>query len=129
MLNIEHNKLTALTPSIALMRSLQVFNTQGNEIVWPPKSVMSLPLASIIKYLRGFAFKNLVNNQENSDIVFVVEDNTIHAHRALLYNRFPFFSAEFDPKLSKQEIIVKDTSYSLFILLLEVMVTTASVQC
>lgn len=123
MLNLEHNQLTALTPSIALMRSLQIFNAENNEtLLWPPKSVMTQPLDVIIKYMKAFAFKNLVNNKENSDVTFIVEDRIVYAHRALLYNRFPYFSNKFDVKLEKQEFVVKDTQYSLFILLLEYMV-------
>jgi hypothetical protein len=130
MLNLEHNNLLALTPSIALMRSLQVFNSDHNpNLNWPPKSVMSQPFSVIIKFLRGFAFKNLVNNKENSDVTFIVDNDKIYCHRSLLSSRSPFFNKQFDPSKSYQEILIENVPKDLFFLVLEYMVINSNKGC
>lgn len=105
------------------MRSLQVFNAENNpDLAWPPKNIMTQPLDVILKYMRGFAFKNLVNNKENSDVTLLLEKQPIYAHRALLAHRFPFLKKQFDPSKNHQEIVLEGVSPSLFCLLLEYMV-------
>ena len=78
---------------------------------------------SNFQYL-AFAFKNYLNNKENSDICFVVEDRNLYAHRAILWSRKPnFLEKEFDDSLEYQTIPIANVSYNNFYKIIEFIVS------
>lgn len=68
----------------------------------------------------------LVNDEEFSDITFMVEDHPVYAHRALLAQRCDHFAAMFRSGMreSVEKIVpIVDISLSVFLLLLEYIYT------
>jgi len=80
----------------------------------------TIPPSTLVTDLR-----NMVNGEALSDIIFIVEDRPIHAHKVLLM-RSPYFQAMFlGPMMesSQSEIRLEQVSYDIFLLLLEYLYT------
>lgn len=68
----------------------------------------------------------MVNDDEFSDVTFLVEDQPIHAHRAILAQRCDHFAAMFRSGMREsveRTIPIPDTSRQVFLLLLEYLYT------
>lgn len=66
--------------------------------------------------------KSLLDNEMFSDVKFIVEGRTIHAHRCVLYARAEYFRNMFDSKMretSEKEINIPDVAYDVFLAVLE----------
>lgn len=66
--------------------------------------------------------KSLLDNPIFSDVTFIVEGKSIHAHRCILYARAEYFRNMFDSKMresSQKEIAIPDVAYDVFRAVLE----------
>ncbi len=82
---------------------------------------LSIPPPALIEDLR-----QLINNSEFSDVVFVVEDRPVYATRAHLAVRSEHFRAMLFGGMretSSKEIVIPDVSHSVFMLILEFLYT------
>ena len=70
--------------------------------------------------------RSMVNDEEFSDVTFLVEDQSIYAHRAILAQRCDHFAAMFRSGMREsveKTIPIPDTSRKVFLLLLEYIYT------
>jgi len=70
--------------------------------------------------------RKLVNDDEFSDVTFIVEDQPVHAHRAILSNRCDHFSAMFRSGMiesTEREIRLPNMSHAAFVLVMEYIYT------
>ena len=67
--------------------------------------------------------KELVNDEEFSDVTFIVENRPVHALRAILAKRCEHFSAMFRSGMRESEagveIPIPNLSYPVFLLIME----------
>ncbi|PXF42157.1 hypothetical protein BWQ96_08135 [Gracilariopsis chorda] len=66
--------------------------------------------------------KTLLDNEMFSDVKFVVEGKTIHAHRCILYARSEYFRSMFESSMretSATDIPIPDVSYDVFLGVME----------
>ena len=66
--------------------------------------------------------KELINNEEFSDVTFIVEGRPIYAHRAILAQRSAHFAAMFRSGMresTEREVQMHSVSYAAFLLLME----------
>lgn len=66
--------------------------------------------------------KSLLDNAMFSDVTFIVDGKSIHAHRCILYARAEYFQNMFDSKMresSEKEIAIPDVAYDVFRAVLE----------
>eukprot|EP01116_Phalansterium_solitarium_P017311 TRINITY_DN422_c0_g1_i1.p1 TRINITY_DN422_c0_g1~~TRINITY_DN422_c0_g1_i1.p1 ORF type:complete len:554 (+),score=142.11 TRINITY_DN422_c0_g1_i1:233-1894(+) len=74
----------------------------------------------------GFDLKRLVNSKHFSDVQFIVEGETVYAHRNILASRSSYFNIMFLSRMQMKEtnsteIEIKDVSYQSFIMLMNYM--------
>mmetsp|Transcript_29055 Transcript_29055/g.41088 ORF Transcript_29055/g.41088 Transcript_29055/m.41088 type:complete len:593 (-) Transcript_29055:1722-3500(-) len=70
--------------------------------------------------------RGLVNDDEFSDVTFLVEDQPVHAHKAVMAQRCEHFAAMFRSgfrESTEKTITIPDTSRQVFLLLLEYIYT------
>eukprot|EP00929_Paragymnodinium_shiwhaense_P042678 TRINITY_DN22048_c0_g3_i1.p1 TRINITY_DN22048_c0_g3~~TRINITY_DN22048_c0_g3_i1.p1 ORF type:complete len:185 (-),score=15.24 TRINITY_DN22048_c0_g3_i1:251-757(-) len=70
--------------------------------------------------------RSMVGNKDFSDVVFIVEGQKVHAHRAFLAARCDHFRAMFScgmRETHETEITLEDISHSIFLALLEFLYT------
>lgn len=63
------------------------------------------------------SYNILLDSNVFSDVYFVVEGRTIHAHRAILYARSEYFQNMFDSRMRESiqtEIVIPEVSYEVF---------------
>jgi RCC1 and BTB domain-containing protein len=68
----------------------------------------------------------LVNDEEFADLVFIVEDQPVYAHRAILAHRCEHFAAMFRSgfrESTERTVVMPNTSRQVFLLLLEYIYT------
>uniref|UniRef100_A0A7S1FVS7 BTB domain-containing protein n=1 Tax=Corethron hystrix TaxID=216773 RepID=A0A7S1FVS7_9STRA len=74
------------------------------------------------------SFRVMLNDDDFSDITFIVQGEPIHAHRVILASRSAHFSAMFRSGMresNQREVIIPDTPRHIFLLLLEFLYTDA----
>lgn len=70
--------------------------------------------------------KDMVDEEEYSDVTFIVEDKPVHAHRIILAKRCDHFSAMFRSGMREsveREIRIPNVSHAVFVLLMEYIYT------
>ncbi len=69
---------------------------------------------------------HLLNNEQFSDVHFIVEDKKVFAHRAILYSRSDHFRIMFDSQMRESEALcipIQNVSYNVFLSVLEYLYT------
>ena len=75
-------------------------------------------------YIRNM--KEMIDNDEFSDVVFIVDDSQVHAHRTILASRCEHFAAMFRSGMREsveREIAIPNVSKPVFLLLMEYLYT------
>lgn len=68
----------------------------------------------------------LLNNKQFSDVHFIVQGQTVYAHRAILYSRSDYFRTMFDAQMresSELMIPIPDVSHDVFLAVMEYLYT------
>merc|ERR1712228_76791 len=70
--------------------------------------------------------KDMVNDDEYSDVTFIVDDRPVHAHRVILAKRCEHFAAMFRSGMREsveREIRIPNISHHIFVLVMEYLYT------
>ncbi len=84
------------------------------------------PLVNLVNPQRTLSkeLKNLVNNPDFCDVVFILEDKPLYAHRALLSARCPKFQQMFNTmKDARPEIQIPNIRYATFLGMMQFLYT------
>lgn len=72
------------------------------------------------------SMKDMIDEEEYSDVTFIVENKPVHAHRIILAKRCEHFSAMFRSGMREsleREIHIPDVTHTVFLLLMEYIYT------
>lgn len=70
--------------------------------------------------------RRLLNNEQFSDVHFIVENQTVYAHRAILYSRSDYFRTMFDAQMREStalSIPISNVPYNVFLSVMEYLYT------